>query len=160
MLGAWLDVSGWVNALIQGDIVTPGTADSFIQASHVTKTRHAHQVTAVSLYGMLQEAYTSSETTEEFQDWCVQRAKKCAQFEYWVKTLELEILLLLYIRSLREGRFDMYVESLVKIVPWMFSLDRTNYNRWLPVHIRDMLSLQIKHPSIKKRVFCREVHSS
>ena len=42
MLGAWLDGSGWVNALIQGDIATPVTADSFIQVSQVTKTRHAH----------------------------------------------------------------------------------------------------------------------
>ena len=31
---------------------------------------------------------------------------------------------------------------------WMFALDRTNYARWLPVHIRDMLAVPTKHPEI------------
>ena len=32
------------------DITSSGTANYFIHASHVTKTRHAHKVTAASLY--------------------------------------------------------------------------------------------------------------
>ena len=46
LLGDWLDDSGWVNALVQADIASPGVAESFIRGSHVTKTRHAHQITA------------------------------------------------------------------------------------------------------------------
>ena len=30
----------------------------------------------------------------------------------------------------------------------MFALDLTNYSRWLPVHIRDLLILNEKHPSV------------
>jgi hypothetical protein len=45
LLGDWLEDSGWANALVQADIASSGTANSFINASHVTKTRHAHQVT-------------------------------------------------------------------------------------------------------------------
>ena len=40
------------------------------------------------------------------------------------------------------------MESLTAIVPWMFALDHTHYSRWLSVHIRDMLLLKEKHPSI------------
>ena len=45
MVGDWLKRSGWVQALVQANITTTGTADSFSCAAHVTHTRRAHQVT-------------------------------------------------------------------------------------------------------------------
>ena len=45
----------WTSTLVQVDIAGTGTADSFIKASHMMKTRHAHQVTAASL-GVLFES--------------------------------------------------------------------------------------------------------
>lgn len=33
-------------------------------------------------------------------------------------------------------------------MPWLFSLDHTNYARWLSVHIRDMANLEQIHPDI------------
>lgn len=147
MLGNWLEDSGWTSALVQANIASTGTADSLIKASHVTKTRHAHQVTAVSVHTLLHRAYTeySSEATAAGTEvlslgrWCEIRAQESIQFSYWMKTLSLEITLLLFIRSLREGNFQLYMESLTQIVPWMFALDHTHYSRWLPVHIRDMM---------------------
>ena len=41
MLGDWLEGSGWTS-LVQADVVSAGVADSFIKASQVMKTRHAH----------------------------------------------------------------------------------------------------------------------
>ena len=58
-LGKWLDSSGWTAALVQAYIATPGKADSFLKVSHVSRTRHAHQVTAAALYTLLQKAYSS-----------------------------------------------------------------------------------------------------
>ena len=34
----------------------------------------------------------------------------------------------------------LYIESLTKIVPWFFALDHTHYSRWVPIHLRDMVS--------------------
>ena len=51
-------------------------------------------------------------------------------------------------RSLREGNFPLYIESLSSLIPWFFALDHIHYARWLPVHIRDMLSLTAKHPDV------------
>ena len=34
----------------------------------------------------------------------------------------------------------------------MFALDRTNYARWLRVHIKNMLALQSKHPEIYREL--------
>ena len=43
----------------------------------------------------------------------------------------------------------MYVESLTQIVScFFFALDHTHYSRWLSVHIRDMMMLSEKHPSV------------
>ena len=60
----------------------------------------------------------------------------------------MQVTMLLYIRAIREGDFDLYIESLTNIVPWVFAFDHTHYSRWLPVHIRDMMSLSDKHPEI------------
>jgi len=81
-------------------------------------------------------------------EWCELRAQQSVHFQYWLTTFSLEIALLLYIRAIREGNFQLYLESLSKIAPWMFALDHTHYSRWLPVHIRDMSLLSESHPAI------------
>ena len=50
--------------------------------------------------------------------------------------------------GLERRKLDLYVQTLTKIAPWMFALDHTNYSRWLPVHIRDMCELPVKHPKV------------
>ena len=57
MLRDLLECSRCTGALIQAGIATPGTANSFLRASHVTRTQRAHQVTASSLYLLLKRAY-------------------------------------------------------------------------------------------------------
>ena len=76
----WLEDSGWVEALVQAKVASAGIADSFLKASHVTRTRHAHQVTASSLYILLKKAYLDyTESLEPegqqdaFDDWCERR---------------------------------------------------------------------------------------
>lgn len=56
-IGGWLEESGWTNAFVEADISSPGTADSFLKASHLTQTRHAHQVTACSLNILMNRSY-------------------------------------------------------------------------------------------------------
>ena len=62
--------------------------------------------------------------------------------------MDMEGILLLLVQSLRTSNFQMFVSALEQIVPWMFSLDHTNYARWLPVFINDLKQLEAKHPSI------------
>ena len=108
----------------------------------------------------MQRAYTAytSEATKTKRDsmtldqWCAMRAHQSVQFDFWFKTLSLEILMLLYVRAIRECNFQLYVKSLTKVVSWMFALDRTLYSRWLPVHIRDMMLLSQKHPDVLEEV--------
>ena len=48
-LGDVLEASGWTTALSEAEMARSGTADSFLKASHLTRTRHAHQVTLLSI---------------------------------------------------------------------------------------------------------------
>jgi hypothetical protein len=91
-------------ALVQAGVATPVTANSVLKASHVTRTEHAHQVTASSLYVVLQCAYTeySNDVDEENdlmsqEDWCTERALSCPQFHFWSIMLQLEIEVMIYV---------------------------------------------------------------
>ena len=123
-----------------------------------TKTRQAHQVTAGSLHCLIHQAYaeqcpaTEADDTPGFDEWCAQQTKRSVHFDYWLKVLSLESMLLVYVRSRREGNFDLYVHSLAQILPWMLALDHTHYPRWLSLHIRDMRSLSVNHPNIHAEV--------
>lgn len=154
-LGHWLEGSGWVEALQEAEIATAGIADSFLKASHITRTRHAHQVTVCTLYILLEKAYDVYTTNRQeegppqsFDQWCAQKKTESPQFLYWFTCLELELLVLAFVRSLRVGDFNLYVDTLTKLIPWFFCLNHTNYSRWLPVHVRDMCSLDTNHPDI------------
>lgn len=154
-IGKWLEGSGWTAALTQANICTPGTADSLLKGSHVTKTRRAHQITLCALNLLLQNAYqtyTDSVAADElpmaYDTWSTDRQSLSATFHYWIQVMEQESLILAYVKSLREGNFPLYVEALTEMVHWMFALDKTNYSRWLPVHIRDMSSLESQLPDV------------
>ena len=53
--------------------------------------------------------------------------------------------------SIRVGDFDQCMKTLDEVADWAFILDHYHYARWLPVHVRDMLSLQNKHSDLYKQ---------
>ena len=51
-------------------------------------------------------------------------------------------------RSIHEGNFLLYVDTLTQL-EWLFhALDHYNYARAISVHLRDMMMLQDKHPDV------------
>jgi hypothetical protein len=40
VLGDLLEGSGWTNTLTEADVASSGVADSFLKASHLTRTRY------------------------------------------------------------------------------------------------------------------------
>ena len=67
--GDYLEGSGWTNALIQAGVASSGTADSFLKASHLTRTRHAHQVTALALGKLQDDAFLHAQSEETKEKW-------------------------------------------------------------------------------------------
>ena len=152
LLGDLLDSSGWIGALTQANIASFGTADSYLKVSHVIRTRLVHQVTASSLYLFLHKAYSEYQIGEEkpksLETWCDQRAKASPQFQFWFTIMELQLQVMIFVRSLREADFKLYTESLAQIAPWFFALDHSNYARWIPIHLQDIVTLGDKHPCL------------
>ena len=74
--------------------------------------------------------------------------KNTPQFDYWYTCWKLELLYLQFLRSQREQTYVAYVESLSKIIPWMFALDHYLYARWMSVHLRDLLALEVECPAV------------
>ena len=85
-----------------------------------------------------------------FSDWCKDQAAKIPQFKFWNMTRKFELLILILVRTFQQSDFRLYTAALMAITPLMFALDRTNYARWLPIHIRDMGELPTKQPHVYK----------
>ncbi|CAG2254404.1 unnamed protein product [Mytilus edulis] len=166
--GSWLEDSEWTSVLENAQVTSPGTADSSLKASPVTTTRRTHQVTAYTLYRLLSNAYCQykdvlryDEVILEFEEWCLELSKQSPHFKFWYITLKFEFTLLIFIRSIREANFLLYIEALSKIIPWFFDLDHTNYSRWLPIRLRDTLQLPKKNPETNRAIlsgnpFCHQ----
>ncbi len=142
-LGDLLDSSGWTTALCEAGIATSGTADSFLKASHLTRTRHSHQVTLLALSKLQHQAWQvmAAQETISFDKWRESMSTKYPTFKFWEIIRQFEILVCIFIRAHRTRNFKLFVETLEALVPWFFALDHINYARWIPVHIRDMKSL-------------------
>ncbi|MES9882849.1 MAG: hypothetical protein ABW185_18430 [Sedimenticola sp.] len=153
-LGDLLDGSGWTSTLVQANVATSGTADSFLKAAHIKRTARAHQLTACALFKLQHESYKAYQTSqqgiaaESFDEWCNQRAEESPQFHFWQLILKTELDVLVWDRSIHEGNFPLYVESLTRL-EWLFhALDHYNYARAVAVHLRDMVMLCSKHPDV------------
>lgn len=115
-IGSMLAGSGWTSALVEADVASSGTADSFLTATNVTKTCQAHQVTACSLFQLLKKVYSSylaehsdgDEEASSFVEWCDSQKKESPQFAFWFSIRNMELTILTLVRAFREGNFNLY----------------------------------------------------
>lgn len=146
--GHWLEESGWTYLLTLSTVVTAGKANAMLNASsNIMLCRYLHQVTACVLYKLRKKAYDAFKLREGSEDITEQQwittSEKAPLFKYWNLTLQIELILLEFVKSIRSGDFNLYVQSLRSITPWMFALNHHNYARWLPIHIRTMINLPV-----------------
>ena len=116
----------------------PNDRSAFISATSITKTRQAHQITACSLYKLKKLAYSiyleelvDPNKMKYFEDWCELRKQESPQFQYWSTVLSTELVVLLFVRSLRESNFTLYRQALCQLIPYLFSNNNVHYAQWL-----------------------------
>ena len=83
-----------------------------------------------------------------FEAWCEHRKLRSPQFNFWYMVLSMELVILLLIRLFREDNFFLYCQSLAELIPYFFTNNNVNYVRWLPIHYRDTMTLEQKHPQL------------
>lgn len=69
-------------------------------------------------------------------------------FVYWSMVIDIELIHCRFVRSLREGDFLLYVQVIDEVCDYAFMFNQTHYSRWLPIHVKDMVELEWKHPEV------------
>ena len=98
--GDLLDGSGWTSAIMQAQIATAGTSNSFLKAVHGKKADRAHQITACALYklrqlgGLAFSLMSSQNVTPHRLMNGANGEKLSAQFHFWqlVISTDLDVL--------------------------------------------------------------------
>ncbi|KAE8739201.1 hypothetical protein FOCC_FOCC015307 [Frankliniella occidentalis] len=151
MLGSYMEGCGWNAIITHSGIATSGSSEALLKVTHIKRAREVHQVTAAVLHTLLIEEYNSHPHEDiEFEQWIDERAKNSPTFLFWFTLLNLEIMLLDFVRSVRLGQYNNFKDALKAMVPWFFVFDHTNYARWLPVHIFDLEQLENTCPNVHK----------
>ena len=119
--------------------------ESFLVGNKVKQTRCAHQESLAFLTSLETQAFNLCNEGLNFQNWTQQLSSKSATAAFWFTVLELKIFLMMYVLSIREGDFKLFVLCLCHIIPWMFALDYIHYALWLTVHIAELLSLEAEN---------------
>ena len=142
-IGTLLQSSGWTSSIVEGDIASSGTAESFLSASSVTRTRQAHQITSSCLDKLLKNAYeyysnkavANADAILSFETWCQKRLKESPQFHFWHLVLSMELTISSLVIAFREAKLTLYCQALCALIPFFFATNNVNYARWLPVHL-------------------------
>lgn len=80
--------------------------------------------------------------------WRASMEQQNPQFQFWSKTLTMKLDYLFFLGSIRSAKFNLYVASIEKFLPWILAFDHIYYARWLTVHHNDMESLRQNNSSI------------
>ena len=104
-----------------------------VDVNNIKRARYAVQLSLCSLFKMLEEAAADDMSDSSAYDWLCKKCEESDMYLYWKMVIELEIHILIYIRSIREGNFKLHVQTLRKLLKWFFIFDRYNYARWLIV---------------------------
>lgn len=71
-------------------------------------------------------------------------------FKFWDSYINMVFVLLRFIKAEREANWELHLQSTAEMLPHFFSMDRTNYSRWFPVHLADMLQLGKTAPEVHR----------
>ena len=125
-----------------------GTAAA-VDVNNIKRARYTVQITLCALFAKYEEAPGESVTNMSAYDWLCSKSTENVVSYYWKMVMELEMHILIYVRSIREGNFKIYVEVLRKLLKWFFIFDRYNYSRWLTIQWFDLYNLETNDTLIK-----------
>ena len=69
---------------------------------------------------------------------------------FWMSYVDMVDIVLGLIRAAREGNWDLHLQSVRAMIPWLFAYDRVNYVRYLPYYYASRTRLDITHPGVSE----------
>ena len=64
---------------------------------------------------------------------------------FWKSYMDMVQTLLLFLRAERDGNWELHLSAFQGMLPLMLWYDHTNYGRWGPVYLADMLKIGRAH---------------
>ena len=144
--------SGLAEILETSDLSLIGTSTAILDVNNIKRSRYCLLVSLCAIYKKLKEAHIISNSPLPIFEWLEQRIQVSEMCYYWKIIIDLQVLILIFVRSIREGNFLLYMESLWVALKWFFALDKYNYVRWCTVHWYDLLKLSQVCPSVYEMV--------
>lgn len=148
VIGTWLEGSGWDVALVKSDITTSGRCDGILKSAHFKRYAHEVSLTALNIILFEQFANDAENDCHDYFQWIENKRQTSPQFRYWITVMELESILLQFVKCVRNADIDQYVKVMEQMCPWYLITDHTHYGRWLTVFLLDLKHLPEKHPAI------------
>ena len=83
--------------------------------------------------------------------WLEEKSLSSSIAHYWSLLINLQIEILVFVCSIREGNLHLHVQSLRNLLKCFFELDHINYARWLTIHVFDLIPLPITHSDVYRQ---------
>ena len=141
----WLEGSGWIKIYEYSTITTSGKADVLLKCAGkagIKRARYAQQVTLVALHTLSTEAFRSQTGITDVNVWRKNLEGESATAKFWFTVIDLNVILFMFVRSLRETNFTLYKQCLEEMRPWLALLDHVNYFRWTSIFLHDLEVVQ------------------
>ncbi len=76
------------------------------------------------------------------------KTEEIPQFQFWDLVFVNAVGDFLVDYVFREANFTWYCQALSALIPFFFANNNVDYSRWLPIHLKDMVSLEQTHPQL------------
>ena len=144
--GQLIKGSGLLEILTENKFSMIGLS-AVVDVNNIKRARYTLQITLCSMFKLLSDAIPENCELSPY-DWLTKKSTESTSFLYWKLVIDLEILILMYVRSIREGNFKLHVEILYLMLSWFFIFDHVHYARWLTIHWFDLFNLQSTFPDL------------
>lgn len=84
----------------------------------------------------------------DFESFIVKRCSESELFSFWNNAIVMIGLAKNLVKADRTGDWLLHIDTVVKLQPLFHVLDRTNYARWLPVYVGDILQIKEDNPEL------------
>ena len=119
-----------------------------LTSSHVKITSYCIKVAASAIYLKLIEAHWMLSSDLETIEWLEVVSRMRLMCNCWRMILNLQLEILLCVKSLRESNFQLYVSALTRFISCFFAMDHYKYATWCGVHLFDLSNLEFAAPCL------------
>ena len=110
--GDFIKGSGLDTLFLHSNLSTDRTS-AVVDVNDIKRSRYCLQVSVVFIQTLLKRAHVESGSALSVLDWLDEAANSSQICFYWEMILNFEVLRLIYMRSIREGNFELYLHRCI-----------------------------------------------